>query len=285
MYEYIEKDDVFRKTIKTGHFIQLNKGFTYYEYDKLNNDDLIVLIHGFSVPSYIWDETYYEAIKRGYGVLRLDLFGRGYSDNPDVAYTDELFAGQVIDLLDKLYIAKKVNLVGLSNGGRVISKIAENHSHRIKRIIYVSPSGFHNSSLKPDRSDVTNNEMSAFIKNKYKTIAKEQLEDFKDPSSFNDWDKKYEKLLKYKGFARALISTRKNHHSLDLINEKIGQMPLPQYAIWGNEDTVLPLNEVRDKISNIMPKLKLFVIGDSGHLPHKEKSEEFNDIFFNQILR
>ena len=91
--------------------------------------------------------------------------------------------------------------------------------------------------------------------------------------------------MKYKGFARALISTRKNHHSLDLINEKIGQMSLPQYAIWGNEDTVLPLNEVRDKISNIMPKLKLFVIGDSGHLPHKEKSEEFNDIFFNQILR
>ena len=69
------------------------------------------------------------------------------------------------------------------------------------------------------------------------------------------------------------------------INEKIGQMSLPQYAIWGNEDTVLPLNEVRDKISNIMPKLKLFVIEDSGHLPHKEKSEEFNDIFFNQILR
>ena len=106
-YEYIEKNHAFRNTIKTGYFIQLNKGFTYCEYDKLNNDELIVFIHGFSVPAYIWDETYYEAIKRGFGVLRLDLFGRGYSDNPDVAYTDELFSNQVVELLDKLNITKK----------------------------------------------------------------------------------------------------------------------------------------------------------------------------------
>ena len=283
-YEYIEKNHAFRNTIKTGYFIQLNKGFTYCEYDKLNNDELIVFIHGFSVPAYIWDETYYEAIKRGFGVLRLDLFGRGYSDNPDVAYTDELFSNQVVELLDKLNITKKVNLVGLSNGGRIISKIAENNSRRIKRLIYVSPAGFHNPNLNPDTSDVTKDDVLSFINNNYKTIAHGQLDDFKDPSRFKDWDKKYEELLNYKGFARALISTKKNHYSLDLINKKIGEMLLPQYAIWGSEDTVLPLNKVRNKISTIMPNLILYVINDSGHLPHKEKFEEFNDIFFNQIL-
>ena len=283
-YEYIEKNHAFRNTIKTGYFIQLNKGFTYCEYDKLNNDELIVFIHGFSVPAYIWDETYYEAIKRGFGVLRLDLFGRGYSDNPDVAYTDELFSNQVVELLDKLNITKKVNLVGLSNGGRIISKIAENNSRRIKRLIYVSPAGFHNPNLNPDTSNVTKDDVLSFINNNYKTIAHGQLDDFKDPSRFKDWDKKYEELLNYKGFARALISTKKNHYSLDLINKKIGEMLLPQYAIWGSEDTVLPLNKVRNKISTIMPNLILYVINDSGHLPHKEKFEEFNDIFFNQIL-
>ena len=78
-YEYIEKNDAFRKTIKSGHFSSLSKGYTYYEFENLEDDDLIVLIHGFSVPSYIWDETYYESIKRGYGVLRLDLYGRDFS--------------------------------------------------------------------------------------------------------------------------------------------------------------------------------------------------------------
>ncbi|GIS56607.1 MAG: hypothetical protein CM1200mP1_05450 [Candidatus Neomarinimicrobiota bacterium] len=129
-------------------FSLLTHGYTYYEFDNLNNEEIIVLVHGFSVPSYIWDETYYESIKRGYGVLRMDLFGRGYSDNPDVIYNDNLYANQVLELLDELNIDKKINLVGLSNGGKIVSKIAENNSDRIKRLIYVAPAGFQNFQIK-----------------------------------------------------------------------------------------------------------------------------------------
>jgi len=283
-YEYIEKNEAFRKSINSGYFSLLSKGYTYYEYNNLSQDEIIVLIHGFSVPSYIWDETYYESIKRGYSVLRMDLFGRGYSDNPDVLYNDELYANQVLELLDELKIDKKINLVGLSNGGRVISKIAENNSDRIKRLIYVSPAGFHNPKLKPDTSGVAEIEIASFISNRYKTIAKGQLDDFKEPSKFQGWDTKYEELLKYKGFARALISTTKNNYSLDTINQKIGASDLPQYAIWGDHDKVLPLNKVQDKINIIMPDLNLFIIKDSGHLPHKEKFDDFHNIFFNKIL-
>ena len=283
-YEYIEKNEAFRKSINSGYFSLLSKGYTYYEYNNLSHDEIIILIHGFSVPSYIWDETYYESVKRGYSVLRMDLFGRGYSDNPDVLYNDELYANQVLELLDELKIDKKINLVGLSNGGRVISKIAENNSDRIKRLIYVSPAGFHNPKLKPDTSGVAEIEIASFISNRYKTIAKGQLDDFKEPSKFQGWDTKYEELLKYKGFARALISTTKNNYSLDTINQKIGASDLPQYAIWGDHDKVLPLNKVQDKINIIMPDLNLFIIKDSGHLPHKEKFDDFHNIFFNKIL-
>jgi len=213
-YEYIVKNDAFRKSINSGYFSLLSKGYTYYEYNNLSHEEIIVLIHGFSVPSYIWDETYYESVKRGYSVLRMDLFGRGYSDNPDVLYNDELYANQVLELLDELKIDKKINLVGLSNGGRVVSKIAENNSDRIKRLIYVAPAGFHNSKLKPDTTEITEDEIASFISDRYKTIAKGQLEDFKEPSKFKGWDTKYESLLKYKGFARALISTTKNNYSL-----------------------------------------------------------------------
>ena len=283
-YEYIEKNDMFRKKVDSGNFSLLTHGYTYYEFDNINNEEIIVLVHGFSVPSYIWDETYYESIKRGFGVLRMDLFGRGYSDNPDVIYNDELYANQVLELLDELKIDKKINLVGLSNGGRVVSKIAENNSDRIKRLIYVAPAGFHNPKLKPDTTEITEDEIASFISDRYKTIAKGQLEDFKEPSKFKGWDTKYESLLKYKGFARALISTRKNNYSLDKINKKIGRSNLPQYAIWGDHDKVLPLNNIREKIERIMPNLNLFIIKDSGHLPHKEKFDDFNNIFFNKIL-
>jgi pimeloyl-ACP methyl ester carboxylesterase len=283
-YEYIIKNDTFRNSIDTGNFIKLSNGYTYYELSNMDDDEIIVLIHGFSVPLYIWDETYFESIKRGYGVIRLDLYGRGYSDNPDIIYNDELYANQVVELIEKLGVTQKINLVGLSNGGRVISKIAFDYPELIKRLVYVSPAGFHNKKLFPDTSQVTDKDIKQFINNNYSTISKGQLLDFKDPSKFIGWDTKYDKLLEYKGFARALISTTRNNYSLDNINQHIGLSSLPQYAIWGDSDKVLPLDKVKIKLSSIMPQLKLFVIKNSGHLPNKEQFDDFNNVFFNKIL-
>ncbi len=285
-YEYIIKDASFRKKIETGNFIKLSNGYTYYEVENIDHKDLLVFVHGFSVPSYIWDLTYNEAKGRGCGVIKLDLYGRGYSDNPDIIYNDRLFGDQVIELLDSLKINKKITLVGLSNGGRVISNIASRYYNRIEKLIYVSPSGFHDKNKAPDKSKVTDKEVDDFIKEKFSTLAKSQLSDFKYPENFAGiWDLKYEELLKYKGFARAIISTAKNNYLLDEVNSKIGKTDLPVFAIWGDSDAVLPFEEIENKILKIMPKLKLFIIEDSGHLPHMEQTNTFNRIFFDKILK
>ena len=284
-YEYIIKNKSFRNNIKTGNFIKLTNGYTFYESKNIYNKDLLVFVHGFSVPSYIWDLTYNEAINRGYGAIKLDLFGRGYSDNPDVIYNDRLFADQVVELLDSLKINKKVLLVGLSNGGRVISNIASRYSNKIKKLIYVSPSGFHDNNDNPDTSVITEKDINDFIINKFPTLAKGQLSDFKYPKNFAGyWDVKYEKLLKFKGFARAIISTSKNNYLLDEMNAEIGTSDLPLFAIWGDSDSVLPFKQIENKIFKIMPELNLFIIKDSGHLPHMEQTNNFNNIFFNKIL-
>ena len=39
------------KKIKSGDFVKLSYGFTYFEKNNLNNDEIAVFIHGFSVPS------------------------------------------------------------------------------------------------------------------------------------------------------------------------------------------------------------------------------------------
>ena len=50
-------------------------------------------------------------------MLRLDLFGRGHSSNPDTNYDPDLYADQIIGLLDHLEYQRPVHLVGLSMGG------------------------------------------------------------------------------------------------------------------------------------------------------------------------
>ena len=259
-YEYLEKNDAFRKKIGKENFVRSSHGFTYYESQNMEHDEILVFIHGFSVPSYIWDETYFEAARRGLGVLRLDLYGRGYSSNPNIAYKDVLYADQVIELLQSLNITKKVNFIGLSNGGRVISRIALKYPNTVKRLIYVAPGGFHDANTEPDLTPVSQSEINLFIEENYSTIAQGQLADFKYPERFTGWDTKYEELLKYKGFARALISTNKNNFLLDEINKKIGTTNIPHFVIWGDSDTVLPLDAVKKKLNMLMPKLKLFVI-------------------------
>ena len=93
-------------SVESGNFIVLSDGYTYFEVDNRESNNSLIFIHGFSVPSYIWDKTYYSAKEKGCKIVRLDLYGRGYSDNPNVNYNDELFARQVIELLDNLEIDK-----------------------------------------------------------------------------------------------------------------------------------------------------------------------------------
>ena len=139
-YESIVKNDEFRKEIlseKGGAFIELSDGFTYYhEENSSSNLGTIMLIHGFSVPSYIWKPTLKRLSSTGYRVVAMDLYGRGYSSNPDLPQTDNLRANQVLELMSKLNIDSAI-VCGLSNGGRIISKMANINSKKIQGLIYV----------------------------------------------------------------------------------------------------------------------------------------------------
>ena len=282
-YEYILKDENFKsdfKLSKDQNFIDLEEGFTFYNAVNQNSKKTpVVLIHGFSVPSYIWDPTYKMLEEKGFYVISIDLFGRGNSKNIDGDYTDELFANQVLQLLNHLSV-DKADFVGLSNGGRVISKIADINSDIIGDLIYVASSSF----LKKTKvlvTDVSEKEIREFIDNNYPTIAKGQLQDFKYPKKFEGWDDKYEELLKYKGFARALISTTKNHYTMDEVHEKINNLNLPTYTIWGDSDKVVVYDEFSERLNKLLPKRIEYFISNSGHLPHMENQDEFNKVILS----
>ena len=282
-YEYVLKDDAFRKTIKTGNFTELTNGFTYYEIENRFNENTLVFIHGFSVPSYIWDKTYNTAKEKGFKVVKLDLYGRGFSDNPDIDYTDELFANQVIELLQELEI-KKATFLGLSNGGRVISKLADLKPNMIEKLVYVSASSFNSHENNVNKS-VSKEEVNAFIKNRYPTISSGQLSDFKYPENYPLWDDKYEELLKFKGFARALISTVKNHKNLDSENKEISDSNKKVYTIWGDSDSVVIYNNIKDKLNKLLPNRFEYTVPNSGHLPHIENQSDFERYLFDVVLK
>lgn len=282
-YENVLKDDSFRKTINSGNFAELSNGFTYYNIDNRFNENTLVFIHGFSVPSYIWEKTYNSAKEKGFKVIKLDLYGRGFSDNPDLDYTDELFANQVIELLQELQITN-ATFLGLSNGGRVISKLADIKPNMVEKLVYVSASSFNNHKNTADKN-VSKDEINEFIKNRYPTISSGQLSDFKYPENYPLWDDKYEELLKFKGFARALISTLKNHKNLDLENKEISDSNKKVYTIWGDSDSVVIYNDIKEKLNKLIPNRFEYTVPNSGHLPHIENQIDFERYLFDVVLK
>ena len=283
-YEYIVKDQDFRIEVlinNSGNYIELKNGYTYFE--EANQDSetgTVVLVHGFSVPSYIMETTFNSIEEKGFRVIMMDLYGRGFSDNPDLPQTDELRANQVIELLDKRNI-KKVSLVGLSNGGRIISKIAYLKPEIVNELFYIASSGFYEYPDTNDR-DVTLNEINDLIKS-YPEMAMGQKNDFFNPGQYPDWIDKYKELQKYKGFARALISTTKNLVTLDYAHNKIDSLNIPAYTFWGEFDTVVIYDEFKDRLNRVLPNRTEFFISNSGHLPHIENQDEFESIFFKYL--
>ena len=282
-YEYIIKDDLFRTWIKNGNFAELKNGYTYFNINNRSSENTLIFIHGFSVPSYIWDKTYNSAKEKGYKVIKLDLYGRGFSDNPSLDYTDELFANQVIELLEVLEI-KTATFLGLSNGGRVISKIADLKPNIVEKLVYVSASSF-NSHKELKNKNVSENEIKDFIENKYPTISSGQLSDFKYPENYPNWDDKYEELLRYNGFARALISTLKNHVNLDSENKEISDSNKTVYTIWGDSDSVIVYNEIKNKLNKLLPNRFEYIVPNSGDLPHIENQSDFEKYLFDVVLK
>tara|TARA_X000000950_G_scaffold270494_1_gene350340 strand:+ start:30 stop:956 length:927 start_codon:yes stop_codon:yes gene_type:complete len=283
-YEYIVKDQDFRIEVlinNSGNYIELKNGYTYFE--EANQDSetgTVVLVHGFSVPSYILETTFKSIEDKGFRVIMMDLYGRGFSDNPDLPQTDELRANQVIELLDRRNI-KKVSLVGLSNGGRIISKIAYLKPEIVNELFYIASSGFYEYPDTNER-DVTLNEINDLIKS-YPEMAMGQKNDFFNPGQYPDWIDKYKELQKYKGFARALISTTKNLVTLDYVHNKIDSLNIPAYTFWGEFDTVVIYDEFKDRLNRVLPNRTEFFISNSGHLPHMENQDEFESIFFKYL--
>lgn len=283
-YEYIVKDQDFRIEVlinNSGNYIELKNGYTYFE--EANQDSetgTVVLVHGFSVPSYILETTFNSIEEKGFRVIMMDLYGRGFSDNPDLPQTDELRANQVIELLDRRNI-KKVSLVGLSNGGRIISKIAYLKPEIVNELFYIASSGFYEYPDINER-DVKLNEINDLIKS-YPEMAMGQKNDFFNPGQYPDWIDKYQDLQKHKGFARALISTTKNLVTLDYVHNKIDSLNIPVYTFWGEFDAVVIYDEFKDRLNRVLPNRTEFFISNSGHLPHMENQDEFESIFFKYL--
>ena len=268
-----------------GSFLKLPDGVVHYELAGAEDARTVVLVHGFSVPYYIWDPTGAALLQAGFRVLRYDLYGRGYSDRPDVAYDADLFDRQLLLLLSGLQISGPVDLVGLSMGGPIVITFAGRHPEKVRTLSLLDP--VYGPGHKPPfhlRAPLLGEYfMGVFMA---PSLPEAQREDFYHPERFPSWPDQYRVQMQYRGFRRALLSTIRTYFARDVREDyrRVGQSGRPVLLIWGKEDRTVPLARSAE-ILRAIPQAEFHTIEETAHLPHYERPEIVNPMlvrFLNQ---
>lgn len=267
-----------------GSYIGSSVGTTRYQVAGPDTGRVAVLVHGFSVPYYIWDSTFVALTAAGYRVVRYDLLGRGFSDRSDVAYDGETFDAQLGQLLDSLHVNGPVDLFGLSFGGFVTANFTANNPSRVRTLVLVDPTVHPARMSGIERFPVIGRylfEVAAAPR-----MAEGQPGDFLHPEQFPGWADRYRPQQRYRGFARALHRSRFELASADFeeIHTRIAKQGTPVLLVWGKEDQVIPISQAED-VKRRIPAVEFVAIDSSGHLPHLEQTAVFNAAMFRFLSR
>lgn len=271
-----------------GTFVQLSDGITHYEIGGSEASAPVILIHGFSVPSFIYDPTFKFLSQAGLQILRYDLFGRGLSDRPPVRNNLDFFLRQLTELIEALRLIRKIHLVGLSMGGLIASAFAARRPERIASLVLIDPSGAKALDASwalrfariPILSEIVFGQLGERI------LVNSAAKDLYGPVLVARLQEQFRSQMRYKGFTRSILSTIRNDMlgaHLD-IYRALGKLDLPTLLFWGRNDRTIPF-EQSGLLRQIMPNIELHVIEDCGHIPHYEKPNEVNPILLNFLKR
>jgi pimeloyl-ACP methyl ester carboxylesterase len=258
---------------------------THYELAGPKDAHTVVLVHGFSVPFYIWDPTFDALTAAGFRVLRYDLYGRGWSDRPEVRYDPDLFDQQLFQMLGALHITEPIDIVGVSMGGPIVVGFVARHPESVRKIVLFDPA--FGKGLRPPwqlRAPVVSKFVMAV--QIAPTMARSQRDDFVHPERYPDYFARYITQMRYKGFRQAILSTIQDFLPLDntAAFAQIGKSGKPVLLIWGRADRDVPF-AVNDEVRKAIPQAEFHAIDDAAHVPFYEHPEIVNPILIEFLER
>ena len=246
-----------------GDFVRLADGYTHYELSGPVDAPVVVLVHGFSAPCFIWEPTFKALTQAGFRVLRYDLYGRGFSDRPRLRYNIELFRRQLLQLLDALNLSQPLALIAFSMGATIALSFIGKYPKRVHKLTLIGPAGARAISyfrlLKTHIS--------------YRANTVKYIREYLEP---------YQVQMRYRGFKRALVSTIYNGMLGDFsgLYRRVGEQKRPVQLIWGCQDSTISIEEIRI-LRESMPDVEFHPFSDGGHLTHFENPDAVNPILID----
>lgn len=156
----------FQQSDSQSEYIQLQQsGLHYHIYgDRSTKDIPIVLLHGGLSNKLSWFSQIPLLVKSGYQVILIDTRGHGKSSLDDTEHCYELYANDVVNILDKLHI-QTVDILGWSDGGNTALTLGHHYQERVNRIIAISANYHIEGLTKHTKNEI--NKPNTWLKRKF----------------------------------------------------------------------------------------------------------------------
>ena len=280
------------KPFDNSAFVEVNGiSFHYRTYPALSSaiNGKLLLVHGLAGSTFSFEVSAPLISQEGYSVVSVDLPGFGYSDrNPAYDHSQSNRAKDLWELLsvidqgmDDDTATLPWHLAGHSMGGGTVAAMTMQDPSRVKSLIFVDAALFENPdgggflAIPPlNRWVLTALEHFLITENRIKSL----LSSAYGTEPTIDQIKNYLLPLRLPGTARSLLSMIRTAKNED--PEKLKSLAVPLFAVWGSQDTWVPLEEL-DRLKAIRPDIIIQIIDGAAHCP----METHPDIFVEMMLQ
>lgn len=253
----------------------------HIEYLEGGQGDVLILLHGFGANKDNWTRIG-RYLTPHFRVIAPDLPGFGESTrNPDADYS---FAAQS----ERLYTfaralkLKSFHLAGSSMGGAISGTYAAQYPKDVKSLWLIAPGGVASADPSEIRCILDEGRTNPLIAESVEGY--ERLLDFvfvKRPF-IPPPIKRYlaQEAMDHYPLNQKIYKQIHNAADTPPLEVALSGLPVPTLILWGASDRVLHVSGGRI-LQSVMPKAKLIIIEDIGHLPMIETPRETAEFYLN----
>ena len=232
----------------------------------------VLVIHGeLGVPG--WLESFAQLAEH-HDVIVPSLPGYGRSTRPDWIMGVHDLAAWVTWFARDVDLRTPVNVIGCSLGGWVTAEIATVAPQFFNKMVLVGAMG-----IKPEQGEIFDYFLESGLTGLRRAFHRPE-----QSSAFmrywgNEWTPEETDLVEQHREMTCRIAWKPYMHSLTLRHLLPG-VSTPTLLLWGGEDAITPINS-GEIYQRAIPRSRLVVIENCGHMPEMEKPTEFAGLIEN----
>ncbi len=253
----------------------LTSGEITIGYDDEGSGDALVLVHGHPFNRSMWRPQAERFSRSGWRVIAPDLRGYGQTTVVPGEVTLDVFARDLVALLDALGVGPIV-LGGLSMGGQIVLEFYRQFGDRVRALLLADTAATPDS---PETVRWRRHTAERLLRQGMGPYADEVLAKMMTPANIGSQPAVAGHVLAMMrdtapiGAAAALRGRVRRPDYTPVC----ARISVPTLVLVGSEDEFTPLSDARHLRDHI-PGAQLEVVDGAGHLPNLEREAEFSAV-------